>query len=94
MSFTEDEARQAVTYAINGAMFMFRASADLSAEILIGGQASVGLPEFLKIMMIKREWINIDSEMVIKYCRNTIDARNKYIYDNGDIKVIPEPIKI
>lgn len=94
MSFTEEEARKATTYARNGAMFMFRASAELSAEILTGGQASVGLPEFLKIMIMKREWINIDSATVVKYCNNTIDMKNKYIFDNGDIKVIPEPIKI
>ena len=91
MTFTEDESNQALTYARNGAMFMFRASEKLSQEILKGGDASNGMPKLMQGMIMTREWVNIDSEMVVKYCSGTLDRRNKYLFDNGDIKVIPEP---
>ena len=91
MSFTEEEANQALTYAKNGAMFMFRPSEKLSNETIRGGPASTGMTEFMQQMIIKREWINIDSEMVIKYFTKSLDSRNSYLFDNGDIKVIPEP---
>jgi len=94
MSFTEDESRQALVYAKNGAMFMFRANEELSTEALKGGDFFNGMPEFLKIMLIKRIWINLDSKTIVKYCKKTIDRKNKYVFDNSDIKVIPEPIKI
>jgi hypothetical protein len=94
MSFTEDESKMALQYAVNGAMFMYRASIKLSNEILNCGPASNGLPEFVKIMLIKRDWINIDSGMVSKYCKKNLDSRNSYIFDNGDIKVIPEKLII
>jgi len=94
MSFTAEERQQALTYAINGAMFMFRATEKFASEIMAGGPASEGMPEFLKIMLMKREWINLDNETVIKYCKNTLDRRNTYALDNSDIKVIPEPIRI
>ena len=91
MAFTEDEAKRALTYARNGAMFMFRASESLSSEILQGAPSSTGMPKLMQGMMMTREWINIDSEMVIKYCLKTLDGKNTYVFDNGDIKVIPEP---
>ena len=91
MAFTEDEIKQALTYARNGAMFMFRAGENTSKEILNGHPLSAKMPKFIQSMIISREWINIDSVMVIKYCTNTLDQRNKYLFDDGDIKVIPEP---
>ena len=91
MSFTEEESRTALTYARNGAMFMYRASDKLAAEIIKGCPSSNGIPEFLQGMMITREWISIDEVMVIKYCLKTLDSKNTYVFDNGDIKVIPEP---
>lgn len=94
MSFTKEEAEQALTYAKNGAMFMYRASESLSNEFLHGTPACKGMAKFLQKMIMTREWINIDSDMVVKYCTNKLDMKNKYLFDNGDIKVIPEPIKI
>jgi len=94
MSLTVEERQQAITYAANGAMFMFRATDKFALEITNGGQASVGLPKFLQIMLMKREWINLDNKTVIKYCNNTLDRRNTYVLENSDIKVIPEPIDI
>jgi len=91
MTFTKEEAQQALTYAHNGAMFMYRANEQLSGEILLGGPAIEGLPKFLQEMIMTRDWINIDSKMVVKYCKGTLDRRNKYLFDRGDIKVIPEP---
>jgi hypothetical protein len=91
MSFTEEEARTALTYARNGAMFMYRANEKLAAEVLKGGPSSTGMPKLMQGMIMTREWINIDSEMVIKYCLKTLDSKNSYVFDNGDIKVIPEP---
>lgn len=94
MSFTEDETKQALNYAYNGAMFMYRAGENLSSELIQGGPASVGLPKWLEIMMIKREWISLDSDTVIKYCTKTLDKRNTYALDNSDIKAIPEPLNL
>jgi len=91
MAFTEEESKIALTHATNGAMFMFRADDQLRNEILAGGPSIKGLPEFIQMMIMKRDWINIDSEMVVKYCKGTLDSRNKYLFDKGDIKVIPEP---
>ena len=94
MSFTAEERQQALTYAINGAMFMFRATDAFATEIIGGGPASEGMPKMLQMMIMKREWINLDNETVIKYCNGTLDRKNTYALDNSDIKVIPEPIKI
>ena len=94
MSLTEDERRQALTYAINGAMFMFRATDNLALEMVNGGQSSEGMIRCLPEMLMTRKWINLDNNTVIKYCRNTLDRKNSYILDNSDIKVIPEPIEI
>lgn len=91
MAFTEEEAKTALTYAQNGAMFMFRANEVLSAEILLGGPSLEGMPDFIKNMIMTREWVNIDSMMVIKYCSKTLDSKNTYLFNRGDIKVIPEP---
>ena len=91
MAFTEEEASQALTYARNGAMFMYRANEKLATEILQGDPPSKGMPKIMQGMVMTREWINIDSEMVIKYCSKTLDSKNTYVFDNGDIKVIPEP---
>lgn len=94
MAFTEEERRQALTYAINGAMFMYRAGIKFASEVSKESPSSEGMPDFIKSMIITREWINLDGEAVIKYCQGTIDSKNKYVFDRGDIKVIPEPIKI
>jgi hypothetical protein len=94
MTFTEEEARQALTYAQNGAMFMYRANQELVNEITRGGPAITGLPKFIQQMIMTRDWINIDEQMIIKYCTNKLDKKNKYIFDRGDVKVIPEPISI
>lgn len=91
MSFTKDEATTALLYAHNGAMFMYRSDIYLSAKILSGDTTSDGMSDMVKEMLISRTWINIDSAMVIKYCLKNLDKKNTYIFDNGDIKVIPEP---
>jgi hypothetical protein len=90
MAFTERERQQAETYAINGAMFMFRAGEKLAKESSLDAITIQGMSKYMKMMIMTREWINIDSKMVIKYCNGTMDRKNKYIFDNGDIKVIPE----
>ena len=90
MAFTEQERQQAMTYAINGAMFMFRAGEKLAQEASQDAITVQGMSKYMKMMVMTREWINIDSDMVIKYCNGTLDGKNKYIFDNGDIKVIPE----
>lgn len=91
MSFTQEEAQQALTYAKNGAMFMFRATEKLSNEIVNGGPATEGLVLFVQEMLMTREWINLNNKTVIKYCNKTLDGKNTYVLDNSDIKVIPEP---
>ena len=91
MGFTEEEARQALTYAMNGAMFMYRAGDQLATEIANGSPITEEMPKLLQGMMMTREWINLDSELVIKYCKRTIDGKHQYVFDRGDIKVIPEP---
>lgn len=90
MAFTEEEARQATTYAHNGAMFMYRAGEKFAKEASLNAETVAGMSDYMKMMLMTREWINIDSEMVIKYCKRELDRRNTYAFDNGDIKVIPE----
>ncbi len=94
MSLTEDEREQALTYAFNGAMFMFRATDKFALEIAAGGALSEGMIRCLPEMLMTRQWINLDNNTVIKYCKNTLDKKNTYALDNSDIKVIPEPISI
>ena len=91
MTFTEQERQQSMTYANNGAMFMYRAGEKLAQEASQDALTVQGMSVYIKTMLMTREWINIDSEMVIKYCNNTLDRKNKYVFDCGDIKVIPEP---
>lgn len=94
MSFTEEEKKQATTYAINGAMFMYRASIAFAEEVAKGSSSSEGMADFIKGMIMTRKWINLDNKTVIRYCDGTIDSKNKYVFDRGDIKVIPEKIEI
>jgi hypothetical protein len=94
MSLTLDERQQALTYAINGAMFMFRATIKFASEMASGGPASEGMIRCIPEMLMTRQWINLDNDTVIKYCNRTLDKKNTYVLDNSDIKVIPEPIDI
>jgi hypothetical protein len=94
MSLTVEERQQAIIYATNGAMFMYRSSIEFANEVSKCSPSSEGMPDFIKIMIITRQWINLDYKTVIEYCKGTIDSRNRYVFDNGDIKVIPEPIEI
>jgi len=94
MSLTEQETRQALQYAVNGAMFMYRATDKMSMEILGGSPVVKGMVPFVQQMLMTRQWINLDSNTVIEYCKKTLDSRNTYVLDNSDIKVIPEPVNI
>jgi uncharacterized protein YlaI len=91
---TEDERRQAYTYATNGAEFMFIPSSHLKEMIARNDEIISGVAETFKIVMLSNNPIRIDNNMVISYCTKRLDTKNTFILDNGDIKVIPVSIKI
>ena len=97
---TEEEKRQALVYAKNGADFMFVPSTILCSMIAAGGQETEGLNKTLVAILLTKKPIRLDTNTVIKYCRGTLDFKNTWLLSRGDIKVVspkykmPEIVKI
>ena len=91
---TNEERRRVYEYASNGAEFFFIPSSHLKEMIARDEGVVSGVAPSFKAVMLSKDPIRIDSKMVMKYCFHKLDRKNTFILDNGDIKVIPIPIKI
>ena len=95
---TREEKTMALQYAINGADFMFEPTADLCNKIIQGAPQANGINDVMTAIILQRKPIRLDSEMVIKYCSGTLDINNTWLFENGDIRVVPprhkKPVKL
>jgi len=94
MALTEDEKRQALRYAANGAQFYFLPSAELRNRVANGDPETVDLCSALQVPILKMEALRLDEDMVISYCQGTLDRRNTWVLDQGDIKVVPKQFEL
>ena len=90
---TLEEKTIAFQYARNGADFMFDPSCELCNKIVQGCPESIGINHVLVSIILQRKSIRLDSEMVMKYCRGTLDINNTWLFNNGNIRVVPSQLK-
>jgi hypothetical protein len=90
---TPEEKQTALIYAINGADFMFIPSHELRNGITQGCPQAVGINDVMTAIILRGKPIRLDSKMVIEYCAGSLDRKNTWLFDNGDIKVVPHQFK-
>jgi len=91
---TFEERGQAITYAMNGATFMFIPSTQLRNMIAVGSPETTALPDVFQYVLLQNESIRMESDMIVKYCKGILDRKNTWILDHGDIKVVPPRFEI
>lgn len=90
---TAKERELALTCASNGADFMFIPSPHLCNLLAIGSPETIDVNKTLVAILLTMKPIRLDSATIVKYCRGTLDQRNTWLLDNGDIKVVPPQLK-
>lgn len=90
---TIEEKSRAYNYAVNGADFMFEPTPELCNKMIQGCPESIGINKVMTAIILQRKPIRLDSEIVIKYCKGTLDRSNTWLFDNGNIKVVPRQLK-
>lgn len=93
MGLTIEEKQIAMRYVTYGADFMLIPSSDLRNRIAKGDPRAKGINHVMTAILIVGKPIRLDSNMVIAYCRGTLDINNKWLFDNSDIKVVPPQYK-
>jgi hypothetical protein len=94
MPLTEEEKIVARKYALNKAEFMLVPTALLRNLILQNHPSTIGIIDPLKIFLLEGKPIHIEAKMVIQYCDGTLDDNNTWLFDQGNIKVVPEKISL
>ncbi len=93
-----EEKQDAYQYALNGADFMFISSPELCTMLINNSPQTQGINEVMTSVLLDRKPIRLDPAMIIKYCRGTLDKNNNWLFDNGNIKVVPcqykAPVKL
>ena len=90
---TIEERQIAFNYAQNGADFMFMPSTKLCNMIAVGSPETIEINSVLISILLTRQPIRLDTMTVMEYCRGTLDAKNTWLLDHGDIKVVPYQLK-
>ena len=90
---TPEEKVMALTYITNGADFIFEPSPELCNKIALGCPESVGINNVMTAIILQRKPIRLDSKMIKKYCKGTLDRKNTWLFNNGNIKVVPHQFK-
>ena len=90
---TPEEKRTALQHVVNGADFMFEPSPELCNKIVQGCPESIGINSTMTSILLQRKSIRLDPETVKKYCINTLDRNNTWLFNNGNIRVIPHQLK-
>lgn len=93
LGLTEQERRTALEYAHSGADFMFIPSSELCLMAAKGSPETTGINQTLIAILLTKKPIRLDTNTVIKYCTGTLDAKNTWLFDHGDIKVVPYQYK-
>jgi len=87
---TLEEKQTALGYAVNGADFMFVPSPELRGWVVQGCPQAVGINDVMTSIILQGKPIRLDSKMIMKYCQGTLDRKNTWLFDNGNIKVVPD----
>jgi len=85
---TSEEKELALTCASNGADFMFIPSPHLCNLLIVGSPSTIDVNKTLVAILLTRKPIRLDTSTVVKYCIGTLDHRNAWLLDNGDIEVV------
>ncbi len=85
---TVEERQTALTCATNGADFMFAPSPHLCNLLVIGSPETIGINSTMVAILLNRKPIRLDTATVVKYCRGTLDRKNTWLLDNGNIHVV------
>jgi PhoPQ-activated pathogenicity-related protein len=94
MSLTEEERKRAIEYANNHAEFMFMPTPELREKIVYNHPMTVGIIDPLRTFVLEGKPIHITAEMVVQYCKGTLDINNTWLFDQGHIKVIPQRLDL
>ena len=86
---TKEEKQMALIYAENGADFMFISTPQLCNLIINGDSRATKINKTLVSIILSKQPIRLDSRMIIEYCKGTLDKNNKWLFDQGHIKVVP-----
>lgn len=79
----------------NEADFMFIPHQKLLDDIINNSNFYVKkLPINAKKALLSKKPISISSSIVLKYYKGTLDKKNSFIFDNGDIEIIREKIDL
>ncbi len=90
---TEKEKQQALVYIKNGADFMFVPSTELCAMLINDSPQTRGINQVMTSILLEMKPIRLDPNIVKKYCRGTLDRNNTWLFDQGNIKVVPHQFK-
>ena len=93
LGLEENERQIALQYASGGADFMFISSAELCTMIAKGSPETIEINSTLMAILLTRQPIRLDTSTVVKYCYGTLDRKNTWLLDHGDIKVVPHQYK-
>ena len=88
-----EEKRIAYQYALNNADFMFEPSSELCSKIIQGCPESIGINKVMMAIILQKKPIRLDSEMIKKYCKDVLDKKNTWLFDNGNIQIVPPRFK-
>lgn len=93
LGLTAEERNRALDLASGGADFMFIPSSDLCNLIAKGSPETIELNRTLLAILLTRKPIRLDIMTIVEYCKGTLDNKNKWLLDHGDIKVVPHQYK-
>jgi hypothetical protein len=85
---TVEERHTALTCATNGADFMFVPSPHLCNLLVIGSPETIGVNSTMVSILLTKKPIRLDTVTVVKYCQGTLDRKNTWLLDNGNIHVV------
>ena len=85
---TVEEKAQALVYAKNGADFMFVPSANLCNMIATGRVETEHLNKVLVSILLKKKPIRMDTGTITRYCKGTLDFKNTWLLNHGDVQVV------
>ena len=86
---TVAEKSIALNCALNGASFMFIPSSYLCDKVVQSAPETQDIATAQKIALLENKPIRMTTETIVKYCRGTLDHKNSWLLDQGDIQVIP-----
>lgn len=94
MGLTEQERKKALEYAYNGADFMFSAPPELRQMIINDNPRTEKIEKNLKLFLLDGKAVALETDMVIRYCNHQLDENNTWLFDHGNIHIIPYKITI